>query len=114
MHSGRQLLDPNKEKLVETLPGRLSAGCLVRLHGLQDQSEQNGKKGILLQFIEDTGRWRVKLKDGSGVSVRVENLTVEDSKQPLQRIREPTAKRRALSQPNIAKAGSSMSFWPSS
>ena len=40
----------------------LVTGARVELHGLKAAADMNGKRGTLLSFKEDTGRWGVKVR----------------------------------------------------
>eukprot|EP00747_Dinoflagellata_sp_TGD_P207760 gnl/TRDRNA2_/TRDRNA2_81294_c0_seq1.p1 gnl/TRDRNA2_/TRDRNA2_81294_c0~~gnl/TRDRNA2_/TRDRNA2_81294_c0_seq1.p1 ORF type:complete len:560 (+),score=87.35 gnl/TRDRNA2_/TRDRNA2_81294_c0_seq1:48-1727(+) len=52
----------------------LSQGAAVRLLGLTGAVELNGRRGVLVSFVEDSGRWMVDV-DGVGIkALRPENL----------------------------------------
>ena len=54
--------------------GAIRGGQIVELTGLTSRPELNGERGVALQFVEATGRWLVRLKDGGGKSLKPENL----------------------------------------
>ena len=54
--------------------GVIFGGASVRLCGLQGRPELNGECGIALRFVEESGRWLVRLKDGEGKSLKPSNL----------------------------------------
>lgn len=62
-----------KERALELTPG-----CKVSLHGLQNMTELNGEKGIVVEFIQETERWRVKLSDGECKDVKGKNIKKEE------------------------------------
>ena len=53
--------------------GAIRGGQIVELTGLTSRPELNGERGVALQFVEATGRWLVRLKDGGGKSLKPEN-----------------------------------------
>eukprot|EP00933_Yihiella_yeosuensis_P006966 TRINITY_DN111823_c0_g1_i1.p1 TRINITY_DN111823_c0_g1~~TRINITY_DN111823_c0_g1_i1.p1 ORF type:complete len:264 (+),score=59.89 TRINITY_DN111823_c0_g1_i1:59-850(+) len=54
----------------------LKPGVIVEINGLQSEAgkAQNGKKGILKNFLEDKGRWEVDLGNGKIMSLKADNL----------------------------------------
>jgi len=54
--------------------GDFGGGQAVRLHGLQAAVELNGEVALALKFVEDVGRWLVRLRNGEGKRVKVANL----------------------------------------
>lgn len=52
----------------------LQAGARVRVKGLKQRPELNGKVGTLHSFMEEEGRWKVRLEDGSGRKLKPENI----------------------------------------
>ena len=48
----------------------LVEGAHVELHGLKAAADMNGKRGVLLGFNAETGRWSVKV-DGTGPKERM-------------------------------------------
>jgi hypothetical protein len=54
--------------------GAIFGGASVRLCGLQGRPELNGECGIALRFVDESGRWLVRLKDGEGKSLKPSNL----------------------------------------
>ncbi|CAJ1395141.1 unnamed protein product [Effrenium voratum] len=58
----------------------ISAGCLVVLHGLKT-AELNDQKGEAEAFMQDSGRWRVKLASGAVKDLKPENLRVLEAKE---------------------------------
>lgn len=54
--------------------GTIFGGAPVRLTGLQRRPELNGECGIALRFVEESGRWLVRLNDGEGKSLKPANL----------------------------------------
>ncbi len=54
---------------------KLSEGCIVEICGLVSAAHHNGRKGRLLNFQSDKGRWVVKLaSDGELLSMKPANL----------------------------------------
>jgi len=58
----------------ETEQGDFGCGQTIRLHGLQGRTDLNDEVGLTLQFLQDPGRWMVRLRNGDGVKVRPANL----------------------------------------
>jgi putative AlgH/UPF0301 family transcriptional regulator len=54
--------------------GKIAGGQTVRLTGLQGAAHLNGELGLALRFIEGTGRWVVRLKDGETKQIKPANL----------------------------------------
>merc|ERR1719329_95489 len=54
--------------------GDLGGGQAVRIDGLQAQPYLNGEIGMTLQFLEGSGRWLVRLRNGEGKQLRPANL----------------------------------------
>ncbi|CAJ1426722.1 unnamed protein product [Effrenium voratum] len=69
-------LEEGKTPAVPTI----SAGCLVVLHGLKT-AELNDQKGEAEAFMQDSGRWRVKLASGAVKDLKPENLRVLEAKE---------------------------------
>eukprot|EP00928_Gymnodinium_smaydae_P075174 TRINITY_DN58181_c0_g1_i1.p1 TRINITY_DN58181_c0_g1~~TRINITY_DN58181_c0_g1_i1.p1 ORF type:complete len:248 (-),score=14.60 TRINITY_DN58181_c0_g1_i1:106-849(-) len=69
----------------------LCAGARVRIDGLVQQSELNGAAGVLLEFDEVAGRWRVEVCGGVK-AIRPENLWADASKLPVK----DTSSRRSV------------------
>ncbi|GMH97579.1 hypothetical protein TrST_g6741 [Triparma strigata] len=57
--------------------GELWSGRKVEVKGLKSRDDLNGELGICLKFREDLGRWNVRLRNGLGVQIKPENLTVK-------------------------------------
>lgn len=57
---------------------KIHAGQVVELAGLQARPDLNGEVGVALKFVEDAGRWLVRLADGDGKRVKPRNLTPSD------------------------------------
>lgn len=56
---------------------RLSIGASVRAVGLVSAAHLNGTNGICLGWIQETGRWLVRLNGGEQKALRPDNLEVE-------------------------------------
>lgn len=56
----------------------LRPGCRVSLHDLQNMTELNGQKGVVVEFMQDTERWRVQLQDGQCKDVKGKNIKKEE------------------------------------
>lgn len=54
----------------------LEPGCQVRVTGLKSRPELNGHQGSILSLHESSERWNIMTTDGSGLSLRSENLEV--------------------------------------
>lgn len=54
--------------------GDIHGGQTVRLAGLKANPELNGEIGIALRFLEEPGRWLVRLRNGEGKRLRPANL----------------------------------------
>lgn len=54
--------------------GDIHGGQTVRLMGLKANPELNGEIGIALRFMEEPGRWLVRLRNGEGKRLRPVNL----------------------------------------
>jgi hypothetical protein len=52
----------------------LVSGCRARIQGLVGAPRHNGKEGVLVAFIEDTGRWSVEVGEPELLSVKPANL----------------------------------------
>jgi hypothetical protein len=46
----------------------------VKIHGLQAMSVLNGRVGLALRYDDETGRYNVKLPDGSVKALQPKNL----------------------------------------
>lgn len=61
----------------------LYAGHRVRISGLQAQPALNGQEGVLVEFDDALGRWKVAMEDGSGKALKPQHLLlVMDDKEP--------------------------------
>lgn len=54
--------------------GDVAGGQTVRLAGLQSAPQLNGEVGLALRFVEDSGRWLVRLPNGEGKQLKPANL----------------------------------------
>lgn len=54
--------------------GEIAGGQTVRLVGLQAAPELNDEIGIALRFVESSGRWLIRLRNGDGKQLRPANL----------------------------------------
>merc|ERR1711972_77845 len=54
----------------------LQPGTIAILHGLQKAVHLNGVQCTCIKYIEDTGRWSVRLLTGGTASVNPENIQV--------------------------------------
>lgn len=54
--------------------GDFGGGQTVRVAGLKARQDLNGETGLTLQFIQESGRWMVRLRNGEGVKVKPGNL----------------------------------------
>ena len=52
-------------------------GDVVRIHGLQNQTDVNGLWGTIIDFIEGSGRWKVVLANREIKAIRRENLALQ-------------------------------------
>jgi hypothetical protein len=52
----------------------LVSGCRARIQGLVGAPRHNGKEGVLVAFIEDTGRWSVEVGKSELLAVKPANL----------------------------------------
>lgn len=77
--------------------GDLQPGSEVRLHGLTTASRLNGECGVLEAFIQEGGRWRVKLESGESKDVRPENLGQNKLQQYVLRARQRQTQEGLLS-----------------
>lgn len=57
----------------ETRDEAVVPGCTVLVRGLLRRTDLNDQKGIVLRLCK-TGRWLVRLEDGTGVKIKGENL----------------------------------------
>jgi len=68
----------------------LAVGNTVCLHGLKAKPELNGKRGLVVEYIEAKGRWKVEMDDNAEiVAVKRDNLTVVGGKRVV--LEEPEA-----------------------
>jgi len=58
--------------------GPVCGGASVRLARLKARPELNGELGLALRFIPGSGRWEVRLCDGSGFKLKPANLELLD------------------------------------
>ena len=49
-------------------------GKQVKIHGLQAKPELNGRVGLAASYNDTTGRYNVKLPDGSAIALQPKNL----------------------------------------
>lgn len=54
--------------------GDFGGGQTVRVNGLKSRQDLNGEIGITLKFMQDSGRWMVRLRNGDGVKVQPANM----------------------------------------
>ena len=54
----------------------LISGAYVQLQDLISRPHLNGRKGTLLEFNKDVGRWNVLMEDGSGLCLKPQNLVL--------------------------------------
>ena len=52
----------------------LVSGSRARIQGLVGAPQHNGKEGVLVAFIEETGRWSVKVGESELLAVKPANL----------------------------------------
>jgi len=55
----------------------LKHGCRVRIHGLIDAPQHNGKQGVTISFDEERERWSVEVGEPELLAVNPANLVVE-------------------------------------
>eukprot|EP00929_Paragymnodinium_shiwhaense_P120739 TRINITY_DN9276_c0_g6_i1.p1 TRINITY_DN9276_c0_g6~~TRINITY_DN9276_c0_g6_i1.p1 ORF type:complete len:831 (+),score=234.46 TRINITY_DN9276_c0_g6_i1:159-2651(+) len=55
----------------------LVPGAYVRLDQLKSRPSLNGRRGMLLDFDEDSGRWNVIMSDSTGVRLKPDNCVLE-------------------------------------
>eukprot|EP00908_Phaeocystis_cordata_P027347 Transcript_990.p1 GENE.Transcript_990~~Transcript_990.p1 ORF type:complete len:387 (+),score=137.87 Transcript_990:1603-2763(+) len=63
----------------------LPAGTLVTVHGLAAAAHHNGKRGLILGFDGENGRYVVELEDGSTVKLQPKNVTPGEQAPPAER-----------------------------
>eukprot|EP00747_Dinoflagellata_sp_TGD_P012414 gnl/TRDRNA2_/TRDRNA2_121645_c1_seq1.p1 gnl/TRDRNA2_/TRDRNA2_121645_c1~~gnl/TRDRNA2_/TRDRNA2_121645_c1_seq1.p1 ORF type:complete len:482 (+),score=54.54 gnl/TRDRNA2_/TRDRNA2_121645_c1_seq1:178-1446(+) len=76
------LAKPSTEAPVSAHPG-----SRVRLQGLQMHAELNGREAMVVEQLTESGRWRLRLSDGSEIAVRDANLAAsrcDESPLPLE------------------------------
>eukprot|EP00747_Dinoflagellata_sp_TGD_P221190 gnl/TRDRNA2_/TRDRNA2_93061_c0_seq1.p1 gnl/TRDRNA2_/TRDRNA2_93061_c0~~gnl/TRDRNA2_/TRDRNA2_93061_c0_seq1.p1 ORF type:complete len:592 (+),score=112.62 gnl/TRDRNA2_/TRDRNA2_93061_c0_seq1:131-1777(+) len=54
--------------------GDFGGGQTVKLKGLQSRADLNDEIGLALRFLESTGRWLVRLRNGEGKQLKPTNL----------------------------------------
>jgi len=54
----------------------LTAGCNVQLLGLKCAADLTGQVAVVEKYVHDSGRWRVKLRDGQVKDVKPTNLSM--------------------------------------
>jgi len=77
--SGKLLKSEHIECLADLLATRKTKTCycpgmIVRIVGLTSRPDLNGQEGKLLELDDEDGRWRVVMRDGSGLSLRPTSL----------------------------------------
>lgn len=88
-------------------PAPLKKGCKVKIHNLVSKPENNGKLAVVVDFMEDLGRYQVSL-DGRLVKLKIDNLIlVEDPS-----LSQPKKKRARPEEedPETAEAEASKAF----
>ena len=77
----------------------LASGCRARIQGLVGSPQHNGKEGVLVAFIEDTGRWSVEVGEPEFLSVKPANLLFLSMPQAsrVSNAREPSSRSRRSS-----------------
>jgi hypothetical protein len=66
----------------KTLPGGFEVGNAVILHGLQGAKQHNGKKGTIVSFVEDKGRFQVRLMEGKrNLLLKAVNLKLDPERE---------------------------------
>lgn len=95
----------------------LRRGVNVRIHGLQSAAgaELNGKLGCCLDFDSATGRWGVKLGDGTSKALKPANLSVGaseeiDSSEPARSLDQNCTSK--LSSTEVVKTSTKHAFKP--
>lgn len=59
-------------------PKRWPAGTVVTVTGLKNAAQHNGKRGTVRSFIEEKGRYLVRLDDGEAVRLKPDNALLEE------------------------------------
>lgn len=92
---------PVPEEVTKSAPVmNLAVGNTVTLNGLKARPQLNGKRGLVVEYIEARGRWKVEMDDNAEiVAVKRENLTVVGTKrvvldEPATAPPEPVAKKQ--------------------
>lgn len=73
---------PDPEPVFER-PKVLRVGDEVTICNLTKKTEYNGKKGVILNFVQDTGKFEIKLDDGSMFRLKAKNLEPKRASNPL-------------------------------
>lgn len=64
------------EAQIEQAKNVLPRGTKVVIDGLQSRADLNGQTGLVVTYVEEKGRYKVRIKDGSSIAVKPENITV--------------------------------------
>lgn len=73
--------DKGKEKK-KKVKHEFTAGQFVRVVGLKAKGELNGKVGLLMEWDEGNGYWKVRMEDGTGKAFRPANLEPHKAEPP--------------------------------
>eukprot|EP00931_Biecheleriopsis_adriatica_P054728 TRINITY_DN32237_c0_g1_i1.p1 TRINITY_DN32237_c0_g1~~TRINITY_DN32237_c0_g1_i1.p1 ORF type:complete len:231 (+),score=35.56 TRINITY_DN32237_c0_g1_i1:92-784(+) len=79
--------------------GALAIGTTVHVKGLEQAVALNGRRGSLLNFDSESGRWQVDLGDGTVKAIRPDNLQVETSPALTSRQRRPSGMSKVAAKP---------------
>lgn len=79
----------------------LQLGAEVTLTGLVGAPEKNGARGILGNFTEETGRWKVELQGGDSINAKTVNIALV-----LQTDKEAASYKPLAKAPSTTKLGS--------
>ena len=60
--------------LAGDLGTELKPGLTVKVVGLKNAPEHNGKRGKLVSFDAERGRWEVRMRSGKAMKIKSENL----------------------------------------
>eukprot|EP00929_Paragymnodinium_shiwhaense_P006113 TRINITY_DN10895_c0_g1_i1.p1 TRINITY_DN10895_c0_g1~~TRINITY_DN10895_c0_g1_i1.p1 ORF type:complete len:515 (-),score=173.42 TRINITY_DN10895_c0_g1_i1:239-1711(-) len=82
----------------------LEEGAKVAIKGLQAKPEDNGKKGEVLTYFADVGKYRLLLEDGRTVKVKRENIDVLSTaaKKAKPEVKAAAATKKAADAPSAA------------
>lgn len=74
---GRKAMEPTVA-LPGVGPKRWPAGTVVTVTGLKNAAQHNGKRGTVRSFIEEKGRYLVRLDDGEAIRLKPDNALLEE------------------------------------